>query len=198
MKSFFRAITDTSCQKRRRRKQSITKETSDLNTTMGACLDLHSEAPIKILLVPCESQPPSSTRYWVVDTRRGKIPFFGSSRCKIVQHMGNRVSEPFEGHVFARDGRTIIRGVLTDGAIEGKYFELVLFAFSQELNGELKSSGDNTTLCGYLQRSASEKAGIYEETHDAFLHTITENCDVFQMSETKEKLKKTAGQKKQS
>lgn len=193
MKSIFRTITDTSCQKRRGRKQNNTKDYKDLKTTMGACLNLHSEAPIKILLVPCESQPPSSTRYWIVDKRRGKIPFFGSSRCKIVQHMGNRVSEPFQGHVLVREGRTIIKGTLTDGAAEGKYFELVLYASSQELNGKLKTNGNSTTLCGFLQRSANKKSGKYEETHDAFLHTATENFDFYQ---TSEKVYKTAKQKK--
>lgn len=197
MKSFFRTITDNSCQKRRKRKQRNTKDSSDFNTTMGACLDLQSEGPIKILLVPCESQPPSSTRYWVVNMRRGKVPFLGSRRCKIVQHTGNRVTEPFQGHVLTtREGRTIIKGTLTDGAIEGKYFQLVLFASSQELNGKLKTSCSNTTLCGFLQRSASEKSGRFEETHDAFLHTVADNCDVFQMGT--EKLTKTAGQKKLS
>lgn len=182
MKSLFRAISDTSLQKPPRRKQRNTKHYNDLNTTMGACLDLHSEAPIKILLVPCESQPPSSTRYWVVDTRRrAKIPFFGSHRCKIVQHMGNRVSEPFQGHVLAREGRTIIKGTLTDGAAEGKYFELVLHTTSQQLNGTLgKTSGRKAALCGFLQRSAKDKLGTYEETHDAFLHTAGESYEVFQ------------------
>lgn len=195
MKSFFRAITDTTCQKRRRRKQNNTKDYSDLNTTMGACLDLHSKTPVKILLVPCESQPPSSTRYWIISPQRGKIPFFGSSRCEIVQNMGNRVSEPFQGHALAREGRTIIKGILTDGAVEGKYFELVLYTSLQELNGRLKTSGSNTTLCGFLQRSATEKLGKYEETHDAFLHTAVDvqNCDVFQ---TCEKLTKQRDRKK--
>ena len=197
MKSLFRAISDTSLQKRPRRKQRNTKNPSDLNTTMGACLDLQSEAPIKILLVPCESQPPSSTRYWVIDTRkRGKIPFFGSHRCKIVQHMGNRVSEPFQGHVLAREGQTIIKGILTDGAAEGKYFELVLHTSSQQLNNKTlgKTSGRTAALCGFLQRSRKDKLGTYEETHDAFLHSVGENNEAFQ---TKEKLSKF-GQKKVS
>lgn len=195
MKSLFRAISDTSLQKRPRRKQRNTKSSNDLNTTMGACLDLQSEAPIKILLVPCESQPPSSTRYWVIDTRRrGKIPFFGSHSCKIVQHMGNRVSEPFQGHVLAREGQTIIKGILTDGAAEGKYFELVLHTSSQQLNNKTlgKTSGRTAALCGHLQRSAKDKLGTYEETHDAFLHSVGENNEAFQ---TKEKLMKF-GQKK--
>lgn len=196
MKSFFRAINDTSCQNRRRRKQNITKSYSDLNTTMGACLDLHSEAPIKILLVPCESQPPSSTRYWIVDKRRSKLPFFGSSMCEIVQHMGNKVSEPFQGRVLSREGRTIIKGILTDGAAEGRYFELVLFASSQELDGKIKTCGNSTSLCGFLQRSASEKSGQFEETHDAFLHTATDNYDEVYL--TRQENTKTAGQKKPS
>ena len=194
MKSFFRAIADTSCQKHRSaRKQRNTKDsTSDLNTTMGACLDLQSHAPIKILLVPCESQPPSSTRYWIIDARRGKIPFLGSSRCKIVQHMGNRVTEPFQGQILTREGRTIIKGILADGANEGEYFELVLFAASsRELNGKLKTSGSNAAFCGILQRSSSEKSGIFEETHDAFLHTMVENYEIPQM-----KTGVKAGQKK--
>lgn len=196
MKSLFRAISETSLQKPPRRKQRNTKHSNDLNTTMGACLDLHSDAPIKILLVPCESQPPSSTRYWVMDRRRrGKIPFFGSHRCKIVQHMGNRVSEPFQGHVLTREGRTIIKGILTDGAAEGKYFELVLHTSSQQLNGTLgKPSGRNATLCGFLQRSANDKLGTYEETHDAFLHTAGESCEIFQTQEQMSKF----GQKKVS
>ncbi|KAJ7365087.1 hypothetical protein OS493_007734 [Desmophyllum pertusum] len=188
MKSLFRAISDTSSQKHQRRKHRNTKHSNDLNTTMGACLDLHSEAPIKILLVPCESQPPSSTRYWIVETRRrrGRIPFFGSHRCKIVQHMGNRVSEPFQGHVLAREGRTIIKGILTDGAVEGKYFELVLHTNSQQLNNGTfgkTSAGRKAALCGFLQRSADDKLDTYEETHDAFLHTVGETCEVYQTKE---------------
>lgn len=198
MKSLFRAISDTNLQKRPRRKQRNTKSPNDLNTIMGACLDLQSAAPIKILLVPCESQPPSSTRYWVIETRRrGKIPFFGSHRCKIVQHMGNRVSEPFQGHVLARGGQTIIKGILTDGAAEGKYFELVLHTTSQQLNNRTsagKASGRTAALCGCLQRSAKDRLGKYEETHDAFLHSVGENNEAFQ---TKEKLLKF-GQKKVS
>ena len=109
--------------------------------------------------------------------------------------MGNRVSEPFQGHVLAREGRTIIKGILTDGAAEGKYFELVLHASSQQLNRTLgKTSGGTAALCGFLQRSAKDKLGTYEETHDAFLHSVGENSEVFQ---TKEKLSKF-GQKKVS
>ncbi|XP_068680687.1 uncharacterized protein [Montipora capricornis] len=177
MKNVSRAINDAGCEDCTRKKKNRTKDfNSDLNTTMGACLDLHSRAPMKILLVPCESQPCSSTRYWILDKRRDKIPFLGSSRCTIVQHMGNRVSEPFHGHVFSREGRTIIKGILTDGASEGKYFELVLFASSQELNGKIKTCRNTTELCGFLRRSSDKKLGNYEETHDAFLHTGTETC----------------------
>ena len=109
--------------------------------------------------------------------------------------MGNRVSEPFQGHVLVREGRTIIKGTLTDGAVEGKYFELVLYASSQELNGKLKTNGSSTVLCGFLQRSANKKSGKYEETHDAFLYTATELFDVYEGSE---KLHKTAEQKERN
>ena len=186
MKSLFRALTCTSCQTRRKGKQRNTKHSNHLNTTMGACLDLQSSAPIKILLIPCESQPPSSTRYWIVNTRRRrKIPFFGSDRCKIVQHMGNRVTEPFQGHVITREGRTIIKGILTDGALEGKYFELVFHASPQQLNEPYgkNSAGRKAALCGFLQRSENDKFGTYEETHDAFLHTVGETSDVFDTQE---------------
>lgn len=185
MKRLFRALTDTSCQKRRKRKQSKTKHSNHLNETMGACLDLQSSAPLKILLVPCESQPSSATRYWIVDTRKqGKIPFFGSNRCKIVQHMGNRVTEPFHGHVTTREGRTIIKGFLTDGAVEGKYFELVLQASPQQLNQPYrKNSARKASLCGFLQRSTKDEFGSFEETHDAFLHTEGETSEVFDTQE---------------
>lgn len=98
--------------------------------------------------------------------------------------MGNRVTEPFQGHVLTREGRTIIKGVLTDGAAEGKYFELVLHSSSQQLNGTLgKTTMGKTALCGFLQRSAIDKLGTYEETHDAFLHTAGESCEAFQTQE---------------
>lgn len=176
MKSVTRGMNNTSCGKCRRKTKS--SETKENNITMGTCLGLQSNGPTKILLVPCESQPSSSTRYWILDKfkRRGKIPFFGSNRCQIVQHMGNRVSEPFQGHMFSRDGQTVIKGILKDGASEGKYFELVLFADSQELKGKMKACGNSTELCGFLRRSSDERSKNYEETHDAFLHTAaTEN-----------------------
>lgn len=172
-KSVTREMNNTSCGKCRRKKKS--NETKENNITMGTCLGLQSNWPTKILLVPCESQPSSSTRYWILDKRRAKIPFFGSNRCHIVQHMGNRVSEPFQGHVFSRDGQTVIKGILTDGASEGRYFELVLFG-SPELKGKVKACGNSTELCGFLRRSSDERSRNYEETHDAFLHTAaTEN-----------------------
>ena len=148
-------------------------------------MDLQSSAPLKILLVPCESQPSSATRYWIVDTRKqGKIPFFGSNRCKIEQHMGNRVTEPFHGHVAMREGRTIIKGILTDGAVEGKYFELVLQASPQQLNQPYrKNSARKASLCGFLQRSTKDEFGSFEETHDAFLHTEGETSEVFDTQE---------------
>ena len=110
--------------------------------------------------------------------------------------MGNRVSEPFQGRVLAREGQTIIKGILTDGAAEGKYFELVLRTSSQQLNDRTlgNTSGRTAALCGFLQRSVKDKLGTYEETHDAFLHSVGENNEVFQ---TKEKLSKL-GQKKVS
>lgn len=111
--------------------------------------------------------------------------------------MGNRVSEPFQGHVLAREGQTIIKGILTDGAAEGKYFELVLHTSSQQRNNRASlgnTSGRIAALCGFLQRSVIDKLGTYEETHDAFLHSVGENNEVFQ---TKEKLLRL-GQKKVS
>lgn len=106
--------------------------------------------------------------------------------------MGNRVTEPFQGQILTREGRTIIKGILADGANEGEHFELVLFAASsRELNGKLKTSGSNAAFCGSLQRSSSEKSGLFEETHDAFLHTMAENYEIPQM-----KTGVKAGQKK--
>lgn len=95
--------------------------------------------------------------------------------------MGNRVSEPFQGHVLAREGQTIIKGILTDGAAEGKYFELVLHTSSQQLNNRTlgNTSGRTAALCGFLQRSVKDKLGTYEETHDAFLHSVGKTTKFF-------------------
>lgn len=40
--------------------------------------------------------------------------------------MGNRVMEFFYGYVMMREGWIIIKGILIDGVVEGKYFEFVL------------------------------------------------------------------------
>ncbi|XP_044175655.1 uncharacterized protein LOC114960855 isoform X5 [Acropora millepora] len=61
MKSVTRGMNNTSCGKCRRKKKS--KDTKENNITMGTCLGLQSNGPTKILLVPCESQPSSSTRF---------------------------------------------------------------------------------------------------------------------------------------
>ena len=180
MKKILQAISDTSCQNRRRNKQNISKNSSDFNKAMGASLDLQrAAAPMKITLVPCESQPPSSSRFWMVEIKR-KLPFLGSDRCTIVQHTGNRVSEPFQGRVLSSEGRTIIKGILTDGAAEGKYFELVLSLFPEETNtSSVGASGTkNNSVCGFLQRSLKDVRGTYQITHDAFVHPMAETCDV--------------------
>lgn len=98
--------------------------------------------------------------------------------------MGNRVTGPFHGHVTTREGRTIIKGILTDGAVEGKYFELVLQASPQQLNQPYReNSARKASLCGFLQRSTKDEFGSFEETHDAFLHTEGETSEVFDTQE---------------
>ncbi|XP_044175654.1 uncharacterized protein LOC114960855 isoform X4 [Acropora millepora] len=78
MKSVTRGMNNTSCGKCRRKKKS--KDTKENNITMGTCLGLQSNGPTKILLVPCESQPSSSTRYWILGKRRGSQELKGKMK----------------------------------------------------------------------------------------------------------------------
>ena len=131
----------------------------------GTCLGLPTGVPIRIHLLPYESQPSSSTRSWIIKFHRVK-PFQSKRKCKIVQQLGSRVSEPFYGKVAFREGDCIIiRGTLPDGAPEGEEFKLILTSdFSEEDLFE-----QECILKGALERGSPRLNKVFEATHDAYI-----------------------------
>lgn len=133
--------------------------------TSGTCLGLPTGVPIRVHLLPYESQPSSSTRSWIIKFHRVK-PFRSQRKCKIVQQLGSRVSEPFYGKVSFREGDCIIiRGTLPDGAPEGEEFKLILTSdFSED-----DLFGQECMLKGALERGSPRLEKVFEATHDAYI-----------------------------
>ena len=142
----------------------------DLNRAPRTCPDVSLLFPpaMHVHLVPCESQPPSSSRMWTVKPRKSYVPCFSGRKCKITEPGRGSGEVYFTGDFVPTKDSIKIVGTAKDGALEGDDFELVL---SSRLKASEAFYGvRRLAMAGFLRRGVRRKDIDWSITHDAFVY----------------------------